>query len=387
MSDRASLVAIHQEALAHLARVKAAWAATVEAATASAIRGAAAAAPASASAAADKKEVRPAEGGAVGSSSGGGGAAAAAAAAALPLDERLLEVLRCSICVDTVRGPVTLSCGHSFCRSCVLPWVQRERNCPECRQAASSRLPSKNFMLAQLARLCGGRPDEEAARAPAAAAAASAAAAEGEGEGEGGDDDDLPELDEPERPPPRAAAAAAAAAAAPGAGLGAAGRDAVFAAVRALVSEDEDGGGVELASLEWHTADLRRGAPLLALLEARRDLFAVCDCDLRHVSLVGDDDGGGDEEDEEGEEYEEEEDEDEGEEEDGGGEDVRWWRNDRRETAFFDAMRAAVAQGGAAGISTAELGNAAGPHSARPPAFGAATSSSCCGPKGSASLS
>ncbi len=44
--------------------------------------------------------------------------------------------LKCSICHDYFDEPICTSCGHHFCRSCLLEWLNTQRNistCPECR--------------------------------------------------------------------------------------------------------------------------------------------------------------------------------------------------------------------------------------------------------------
>ncbi|CAB1326830.1 unnamed protein product [Coregonus sp. 'balchen'] len=49
------------------------------------------------------------------------------------------EDLSCPVCCDISKDPVLLSCGHSFCKTCLLEyWKQREcRECPVCRRKCS----------------------------------------------------------------------------------------------------------------------------------------------------------------------------------------------------------------------------------------------------------
>ncbi|XP_043823418.1 E3 ubiquitin-protein ligase TRIM11-like [Dromiciops gliroides] len=71
--------------------------------------------------------------------------------------ERLQELLRditCAVCQSYFSEPVTIECGHSFCRACLsLSWRVGTTNfsCPECRQVPQVReLPAVNRHLAQL---------------------------------------------------------------------------------------------------------------------------------------------------------------------------------------------------------------------------------------------
>nr|XP_046152897.1 E3 ubiquitin-protein ligase RNF135-like [Oncorhynchus gorbuscha] len=74
-------------------------------------------------------------------------------------DSRIVETMdsiSCSICLDLLKDPVTISCGHSYCKGCIKEYWSLDdqkgiHSCPQCRQTFTPRPAlNRNILLAQL---------------------------------------------------------------------------------------------------------------------------------------------------------------------------------------------------------------------------------------------
>ncbi|XP_067248631.1 tripartite motif-containing protein 16-like isoform X2 [Chanodichthys erythropterus] len=66
------------------------------------------------------------------------------------------DEFKCSVCLDLLKDPVTIPCGHSYCKICITDcWDQEDQmrvySCPQCKQTVSPRPAlAENTMLAEV---------------------------------------------------------------------------------------------------------------------------------------------------------------------------------------------------------------------------------------------
>uniref|UniRef100_A0A452HYQ8 Zinc finger protein RFP-like n=1 Tax=Gopherus agassizii TaxID=38772 RepID=A0A452HYQ8_9SAUR len=70
--------------------------------------------------------------------------------------QKLQDEATCSICLEYFKAPVSIHCGHNFCRACINQcWGESEPNfsCPQCRETAQQRNFRPNRELANMVEL------------------------------------------------------------------------------------------------------------------------------------------------------------------------------------------------------------------------------------------
>ncbi|XP_074810861.1 uncharacterized protein LOC141988794 [Natator depressus] len=79
--------------------------------------------------------------------------------------ERLQEDVTCSICLDILEDPVSIECGHNFCRGCLAAHWSRVSawgyECPECRAPCSRNQMTPDTRLKSLVEKIRDLPREE----------------------------------------------------------------------------------------------------------------------------------------------------------------------------------------------------------------------------------
>ncbi|CDQ70835.1 unnamed protein product [Oncorhynchus mykiss] len=67
-----------------------------------------------------------------------------------------MDSISCSICLDLLKDPVTIPCGHSYCKGCIKEYWSLDdqkgiHSCPQCRQTFTPRPAlNRNILLAEL---------------------------------------------------------------------------------------------------------------------------------------------------------------------------------------------------------------------------------------------
>ena len=64
--------------------------------------------------------------------------------------EKGVESEECNICMDVMRGQVTLKCGHKLCPECFAQHSRKNNTCPYCRDVFSPQVEGKARITEQL---------------------------------------------------------------------------------------------------------------------------------------------------------------------------------------------------------------------------------------------
>jgi hypothetical protein len=69
-------------------------------------------------------------------------------------DDFVDKALECPLCLSLICQPLSISCGHSFCRVCLVRSLRRsKKKCPQCRAVChiTAEIAEENIMIKTLA--------------------------------------------------------------------------------------------------------------------------------------------------------------------------------------------------------------------------------------------
>ncbi|CAF0865525.1 unnamed protein product [Rotaria sordida] len=72
------------------------------------------------------------------------------------INEDQIDVeLKCTICDEPFQSPMNcIICGNTYCKTCILQWMEKQKSCPSCRQTGYHFQPViSRVVLNQLNRL------------------------------------------------------------------------------------------------------------------------------------------------------------------------------------------------------------------------------------------
>lgn len=76
--------------------------------------------------------------------------------AAVFLPGNLQDEATCSVCLEFFKDPVSIECGHNFCRACIVKsWQELEMDfpCPQCREVFQQKSFRPNRQLANMSEI------------------------------------------------------------------------------------------------------------------------------------------------------------------------------------------------------------------------------------------
>ena len=64
--------------------------------------------------------------------------------------DQILDEFGCTICFVEMTDATITKCGHSFCKDCIEEWINRNHECPTCKEKLAVKDLIKNYHFDQI---------------------------------------------------------------------------------------------------------------------------------------------------------------------------------------------------------------------------------------------